>query len=258
MHKQPINNIWLAKCQLVLSFKWCNHLFCCFSPRPVNQSVDWSTLKAPKGEKPGPRSDPKSQLLATLIFANNPLGRILAFWKTTWWAAKLRNQSAANLNNGQKVKACLHLKWSFVSNSYHIESSAHGVCNIFVLKPSEKEIISATQVLTSARIMTICHNTLSWDTSKKNETMALSPLFSTLSLICIIQSLNQLDWWNQFDWSTFNLNKWLMTNGGSTSIINLWTKSASVSVKITEISEHFLDSNVNLLISYKHQFLVNI
>jgi len=49
-----------------------------------------------------------------------------------------------------------------------------------------------------------------------------------------------------------------MNIGGSTSIINLWTKSASVSVKITEISEDFLDSSVNLFISYKHQFLVNI
>jgi hypothetical protein len=48
------------------------HLFVLF-----NQSVGcWSAFKAPKGEvpadKPGPRSDPKSQLLVTLIFANNP------------------------------------------------------------------------------------------------------------------------------------------------------------------------------------------
>ena len=36
-----------------------------------------------------------------------------------------------------------------------------------------KRIISATQVLTSARLMTICHNNNL--TSKRNETMALSP-----------------------------------------------------------------------------------
>ena len=69
------------------------------------------------------------------------------------------------------------------------------------------------------------------------------PLFSlTLFLICFIQLLNQLDWWNQFDWLTFDLNNWWRM-----SIINLWTKSImSVSVKITKVSE----SNFHL---FQHQ-----
>jgi hypothetical protein len=37
-----------------------------------------------RADKPGPSSDPKSQLLVTLIFANNPVSRIFAFLKRTW------------------------------------------------------------------------------------------------------------------------------------------------------------------------------
>ena len=148
------------------------HLFVLF-----NQSVGcWSAFKAPKGEvpadKPGPRSDPKSQLLVTLIFANNPAAsRIFAFFKTTWWAEKLPNQSAANFNKKWKLffslcegSCFMHLTKSFASNSSYGWKALLMLFAISLRSNHLKRIISATQVLTSARLMTTCHNNyLSWD-----------------------------------------------------------------------------------------------
>ena len=155
-----------------------------FQLDPSINQLTGSLLKPPKvmspAEKPGPRSDPKSQLLATLILANNTMSRIFAFLKTTWWVgektAKLQNLNTANFNNSQIVKGCWLFWFANVWKALLI-LFAISLCSNHL-----KRIISATQVLTSARLMTICHNnTLSWDPLLRETKLWLfHPLFNTL------------------------------------------------------------------------------